>query len=119
MAPEINPESTKTQYRISGGAPAGITEQKAGHGLAIQNRKSMTITGVTEVIGFGENYIVMNTQLGMLRILGQGLHILRLLTQSGDMSVEGRIDALEYSDPNAADADKNGKSGWLKKLLRG
>lgn len=112
------------RYSYAGGAQppqargVNITaEPRAQHGVSIQNRRNISITGVIEVIGFADNYISMNTQLGVLHIIGGGLHILKLLTQSGEMTVDGRVDALEYSDADAQPGEK--KRGLFSKILKG
>ena len=68
------------------------------HSLALEDRKSLTLTGVEEVERFDERQIVLQTALGALVILGEELSVSRLSVDSGDVIITGRIDALEYED---------------------
>jgi len=117
----------KSGFTYSGGQPRAGAETavqpKPQHaaaaattGISIQGRQNISITGVIEVIGFADNYVSMSTQMGLLHIIGSGLHILKLVTQSGEMTVEGRVDALEYSDPDTSVQEK--KRGLLSKLWK-
>lgn len=66
------------------------------HNVDVTNRESATITGVTDVEAFNEEEIVMLTELGVLVLAGEGLHIVRLDLDDGILSAEGRIHAMEY-----------------------
>ena len=46
----------------------------------------------------------METSEGMLTIKGNDLHINRLSVEKGDLEVEGRVDALLYSEVVSAKA---------------
>ena len=46
--------------------------------------------------------ILLETELGMLLIKGQDLHVNRLSLEKGEVDIEGRIDSLTYSDVKTA-----------------
>ena len=48
--------------------------------------------------------ILLETSEGMLTIKGNDLHINRLSVEKGDLEVEGRVDALLYSEVVSAKA---------------
>ncbi len=68
------------------------------HCLSMEDRKKITLTGVKDVDSFDEQTITLCTDFGELSIKGTGLHIGKLSTDSGEMSIEGKIDALIYTD---------------------
>lgn len=70
----------------------------SNHKLLMSNRKSMSLTGVLDVISFDLKEILLETSDGMLTIKGTDLHISRLSVEKGDLDVEGRVDSLLYSD---------------------
>lgn len=70
----------------------------SSHKLVMQNRQSMSVTGVLDVIAFDLKEILLETSQGMLTIKGNDLHINRLSVEKGDLDVEGKVDALLYSD---------------------
>lgn len=68
------------------------------HKLLLNNRNTMNVTGVLDVISFDLKEILLETTEGMLSIKGRDLHINRLSVEKGDLEVEGKVDALLYSE---------------------
>ena len=79
------------------------------HKLTLTERKNMVMTGVTEVISFDENAVVLKTSLGLLTVHGQGLQLKNLSLEGGQVAVEGSISAFVYEEP---------RGGGLRRLLR-
>lgn len=73
-------------------------EVKLPHNIILQNRKLMTVSGVVDVDSFDEQCIIVFTDIGELTIRGIDLHITKLSIESGELSVEGEIDSIVYSD---------------------
>ena len=67
------------------------------HKIVLTNRKSVTMTGVLDVISFDIAEVLLETEEGMLNIKGKDLHVNRLNLEKGEVDVEGTIDALSYS----------------------
>ena len=88
-----------------------MTEQeKLPHCLTLDERKRLTLTGVTEVVSFDEGCVVLRTGLGTLVVQGQGLRLKQLTLDGGNVAVDGQITALSYEEPR--------QGGWLGRLLR-
>ena len=68
------------------------------HSIIIENRRSLTISGITDVDSFDEKAICLYTQLGELTIQGRELHIDAMSVETGDMTVTGDIWAVVYGD---------------------
>jgi sporulation protein YabP len=68
------------------------------HGLTLEDRRQLTISGVEDVERFDETIIVLSTAQGALTVQGTGLHIERLSLDGGDLKVEGLVDSLSYED---------------------
>ena len=83
------------------------------HTLSMQEREHLHIGGVLEVMSFDEEGVIMETSCGLLLIKGLGLHIGRLDLDTGEVSVEGTIDSLTYSDNSFCE-----KHSFLSKLFR-
>ena len=79
------------------------------HKLQLSERKVLTMTGVTEVVSFDENAVVLQTSLGLLIVQGQQLSLKNLSLDGGQVAVEGAISALAYEEPR--------QSGW-RRLFR-
>lgn len=71
------------------------------HTCLLQDRASVNLTGVREVVSFDENQVVMDTDLGLLTIKGRELHVSRLTVERGEVDVEGTVDSLTYSSNEA------------------
>ena len=84
------------------------------HRLMLERQKGGTITGIREVISFDEKEILLNPDEGKLDIKGEALHVKHLDLESGEISLEGRIDSLSYPGRKK---DKKEES-LLKRLFR-
>ena len=69
------------------------------HKLTLNQREQLTVTGVSEVMGFDENTVVLRTDLGILSIHGKELQLKELSVDSGQMAVRGQLCALIYEEP--------------------
>ena len=87
-----------------------MAEEHLPHKLTLNERKSLTMTGVTEVVSFVEGTVVLKTCLGTLVIQGQELQLKTLTLDGGNVAVEGRISALTYEEPRQA-------GSWLSRLF--
>lgn len=77
-------------------------ELKLPHKLTLQDRSSLTMSGVTEVVTFDENTVILRTQLGTLVIQGQELQLKSLSPEGGQVSVTGKVCAMIYEEPRPA-----------------
>lgn len=71
------------------------------HRAVLVNRKSVTLTGIIDVISFDLNEVLLETELGMLQIKGKDLHVNRLSVEKGEVDVEGTLDGFTYTDTSA------------------
>lgn len=81
------------------------------HSLMLDNRKSLSMTGVIDVSGFDDQTVNVKTSLGTLVVKGSLLHINKLNLESGDVSIDGEINSLQYLSNNR---DKSLRSRLLK-----
>ena len=70
--------------------------------VLLVNRGNGAFSGVVDVLSFDVAEILLETELGMLLIKGQDLHVNRLSLEKGEVDIEGRIDSLTYSDVKTA-----------------
>ncbi len=85
---------------------------KQPHNVIMEDRKSLTVTGVKDVDSFDEQTMIVYTDMGELTVRGTQLHINRLNTEAGELNVTGNIFGLAYTD------DRDKKSGLLGRLFR-
>ena len=87
-----------------------MAEIQGSHALTLEQRKKLSMSGVTEVMRFDDTAVVLRTELGMLTVVGQGLRLNALSTDGGQMAVTGEIAALSYEEPRSS-------GGWLRRLF--
>lgn len=68
------------------------------HSVSLENRKLLTLTGVTSVECSDEKQVILKTSMGKLKISGSSLLIGKLNTDTGDLSLTGNINVLEYKE---------------------
>jgi sporulation protein YabP len=82
-------------------------EEKSGatgkmHKLVLSDRRGGVVSGVVDVLSFDVSEILLETELGMLLVKGQDLHVNRLSLEKGEVEMEGRIDSCAYSEVKSA-----------------
>lgn len=83
---------------------------RLSHRVTLNQRSDLTVTGVTEVVSFDDEAVVLRTELGTLVVQGRQLKLKTLATEGGQVTVEGSVTALIYEESKE-------KGGWLHRLL--
>lgn len=86
-----------------------MAEAQLPHKLSLTERTKLTMTGVTEVVSFDEEAVVLHTSLGTLVVQGTDLQLKTLSLDGGQVEIAGTIQALSYQEPRTA----RGWKGWL------
>lgn len=81
--------------------------------LILENRRTLSISGITDIDRFDEREIVLYTKLGELTVTGKELHINSISIENGELSVEGDIWGIQYGDK-----DKQAPVTLLGRLFR-
>lgn len=71
------------------------------HDIILKNRREGNLSGVTDVISFDVNEILLETVEEMLEIKGRELHIKSLNLDKGEVEIDGVVDQITYSEPNS------------------
>lgn len=82
------------------------------HSLILENRKMLTLTGVSDVDSFDEQTVIAYTDYGELTVHGKNLHINKLSLETGELALDGEIVSLSYTD------HQSNSGGLLSKLFR-
>lgn len=81
------------------------------HSIIIGQRERVSLSGVTEVVGFDDETVLLKTVMGGLTIKGEELHIGAFSTSSGELEIDGKIIALAYTDEGQ-------KGGFWRRLTK-
>lgn len=87
--------TTGTTAQRAASHTVGQTEQKA-HKLCMNGRAELTVEGVTDVVRFEEDSVLLDTELGMLEVDGAQLRILRLDPERKEVALAGTVNGLFY-----------------------
>lgn len=71
------------------------------HKLTLNERRELTLSGVSEVVSFDDTGIILHTQLGTLNIHGKDLQLKTLSLEGGQVAVDGTVCALIYEEPRS------------------
>ena len=88
----------------------------ADHLVTMTNRKQVELSGITNVVTFDEQAVILETTMGLLIIMGEQLHITMLNLDQSEVAVEGNIAAMEYK-AQGSDLKARSKS-ILNRLLK-
>ena len=80
----------------------------------IENRNKLSITGVLDVLSFDDQVVIVETELGLLNVKGEELHINKLSIDTSEVVIEGEIYSLAYSEKSE---DKKGGS-FIGKIFK-
>ena len=87
-----------------------MAEQVLPHSLTLNDRKKLSLTGISEVVSFDDASVVMQTSMGTLVVLGSGLQLKTLTTEGGNVAVEGEITSIAYEQSRSG-------GGWLSRFF--
>jgi sporulation protein YabP len=73
-------------------------ETKLLHNIFVDCREKIVVTGVDDVESFDEENVVVYTSMGVLTIRGANFKINKLSVEDGELTIEGDVDSMVYSD---------------------
>lgn len=85
------------------------------HSININERKSISISGVKKIDSFDDLEFLLETNMGYIVIKGKDLEIVKLDTYQGNVSIKGRINSLNYMESNNK---KEKDEGMFSKLFK-
>ena len=82
------------------------------HNLILEERGSLTVTGVEDIDSFDDQTVVIYTGLGELTVRGIQVHIQRMYEQAVVLVLQGQVYALTYADQPAV------RGGFFARIFR-
>lgn len=82
--------------------------------LILENRGKLSISGVLDVLSFDDQVVIVETELGLLTVKGENLRINKLSIDTSEVTVEGTISLLSYSDKDS----EKGKTSFMSKIFK-
>ena len=84
------------------------------HSVNLLERKTLVITGVKKIDTFDKLHFILDTTMGFMVIKGEGLELIKLDTLSGNVTIKGTINSLEYILENK----KSNDEGIISRLFK-
>lgn len=89
-----------------------MADQTLPHQLILTDRHQLLLSGVCEVDTFDDTVVVLTTSMGNLTVKGCSLQVQRLNIDTGELSIDGQIDGLEYTA--LADRKRGRLARWFR-----
>ena len=83
------------------------------HNIILEDRRLLTVSGVSDVDSFDEETVVLFTDSGELTVRGSNLRMNKLNVETGEVNIEGQIDSLAYRDESP-----RGQGGFFGRIFR-
>ncbi|HHY23954.1 MAG TPA: sporulation protein YabP [Clostridiaceae bacterium] len=83
--------------------------------LILENRQKLSVSGIIDVESFNDECVIVDTEMGILIVHGEDLHINKLNLDSSELSIEGDIISCEYSDRDSSRSKGFGLFGKMFK----
>ena len=91
-------------------------ERRVGrHKLTVDQRESVVVTGVLDVVSFDEDKVICETDMGVLVMRGANLNVSSLNLEAGSLALTGKIFSLVYE---AAGQQKGKKGAVFGKIFK-
>jgi len=84
------------------------------HSISIGGRKNLNMEGVQHVESFDETELVLETNMGMLILKGEDLHITQLNLETGHLAAEGFFNSMQYQESKSRGKGK----GILNRIFK-
>ena len=68
------------------------------HCLTLDRRAALSLSGVEDVGSFDEQAVQLVTSGGRLTVRGSGLYMEKMSLETGEVTLSGRVDSLDYED---------------------
>ena len=80
--------------------------------LIINDRSELIVNGIDRVLGFDNDYVLLESEEGRITIEGSALAIDSLTKENGEIVIKGKITAVIYSDV------KSDRKGFFARALK-
>ena len=89
-----------------------MAEESKKHTIVLEDRRRVSLTGVTDVLSFDEECVIADTTQGAVVLKGRDLHVSSLDLDKGELLADGEFTGFTYEEM----PDK--KQSFFGKLFR-
>ena len=84
------------------------------HEIKIVDRGIINLTGINKITSFDNEEFLMESNMGVILLKGEGLEIIKLDTHDGNVKIKGKVSSISYIE----NLKKNKEDGLLAKLFK-
>ncbi len=77
-------------------------QKKPTHSLRLEDRRTLFLDGISDVVSFDEKTVLLVSDLGLLSVEGEELHVVKMNVDTKEFEIVGKIAALAYLDKPAS-----------------
>ena len=85
------------------------------HSINLLERKTLVITGIKKIENFDNLHFLLDSTMGFIIIKGENLELIKLDTLSGNVTIKGSINSIDYVLDNTK---KNKDDGIFNRLFK-
>ena len=80
--------------------------------IILENREKLSVSGVKDILTFDEDEIMLDTELGVLKVTGHNLKVEKLSVDTGEVLAKGEVSSIIYTDETPQ------KGGFFKSMFK-
>ena len=84
------------------------------HEIKVVDRSVMNLTGINKISSFDDEEFLMESNMGVILLKGEGLEIVKLDTHDGNVKIKGKLYSIAYMD----NMKKSKEESLLSKLFK-
>ncbi len=84
------------------------------HEVKITDRSIISLTGINKISSFDEEEFLMESNMGIILLKGEGLEIIKLDTHDGNVKIKGKLNSYAYIE----NVKKKPEESLLSKLFK-
>ncbi len=84
------------------------------HEIKITDRSVISLSGINKISSFDDQEFLMESNMGVILLKGEGLEIVKLDTHDGNVKIKGKLISLAYIE----NIKKNKEESLLSKLFK-
>lgn len=84
------------------------------HEVKVVDRSIISLSGISKIVSFDDQEFLMESNMGMILLKGEGLEIVKLDTHDGNVKIKGKLISYAYIE----NIKKQGGESLLSKLFK-
>lgn len=84
------------------------------HEIKVVDRSIISLSGINKISSFDEEEFLMESNMGIILLKGEGLEIVKLDTHDGNVKIKGKLISLAYLE----NIKKTKEESLLSKLFK-